>query len=243
MTSRILVALDVASAHEAVRLAKRLHPHVGGFKVGLELVMGPGAPTIGVIAELGRPVFADVKLHDIPTTVERAARQLARLGARWVTAHAGGGRPMLEAAVSGLAAGAGADPAGILAVTVMTSLDDAVLASVGVTGTAGRHTSRLSKLAHEAGAEGVICSVQQLGVVAEVAPTLLRVTPGIRPSGEDVHDQRQTATPSEAASRGADWLVVGRPITRNHDPVAMAEAINDEVERATAEAKAGPAPR
>lgn len=229
--SRILVALDVPSAEEAVRLATRLRSHVGGFKVGLELVMGPGAATVGVIAELGLPVFADVKLHDIPNTVERAARQLGRLGARWVTVHAGAGRPMLEAAVSGLAAGAGAAEAGVLAVTVMTSIDDALLATTGVAGTVGRHTSRLTKLASAAGCEGVICAVRQLGVVAEVAPELLRVTPGIRPVGMAPDDQRQVATPEEAVRRGADWLVIGRAITRATDPVASAEMINAGIEQ------------
>lgn len=224
--SQILVALDVPTAEEAVRLARRLHPHVGGFKVGLELVMGPGASTIGIIADLGLPVFADVKLHDIPNTVERAARQLGRLGARWVTVHAAAGVPMLEAAVAGLASGAGAAEAGVLAVTVMTSLDDALLATVGVSGSAGRQTSRLSKLAATAGCEGVICSVRQLGVVADVAPQLLRVTPGIRPTGTDAHDQREVATPEEAIQRGADWLVVGRAITRAADPAVAAADIN-----------------
>lgn len=224
--SRILVALDVPTAEEAVRLATRLRPHVGGYKVGLELVMGPGAATVGVIADLGLPVFADVKLHDIPNTVEKAARQLGRLGARWVTAHASAGRPMLEAAVSGLASGSGAADAGILAVTVMTSIDDALLATTGVTGTVGRHTSRLTKLASSAGCEGVICSVRQLGVVGEVAPDLVRITPGIRPAGVEPHDQRQVATPEEAIRRGADWLVVGRAITRAVDPVSSTESIN-----------------
>jgi len=224
-----MVALDVSTAEEAVRLATRLRDHVGAFKVGLELVLGPGAATVGVIADLGLPVFADVKLHDIPNTVERSARQLGRLGARWVTAHAGAGRPMLEAAVAGLAAGSGAAEAGILAVTVMTSIDDALLATTGVAGSVGRQTARLAKLAAHADCEGVICSVQQLGVVSDVAPGLLRVTPGIRPAGVGHDDQRQVATPEEAIRRGADWLVVGRSITRAADPVASAESINSAI--------------
>ncbi len=227
--SRILVALDVATAEEAVRLAKQLRDHVGGFKVGLELITGPGAVIIGLIGDLGVPVFADVKLHDIPNTVERSARQLGRLGARWVTVHASGGTPMLEAAVEGLATGAGAADSGILAVTVMTSLDDATLAAVGVNGTVGRHTSRLTQLADAAGCEGVICSVPQLGVVSEVAPNLLRVTPGIRVAGDNHDDQLQVATPTEARRRGADWLVIGRSITRAKDPVAAAGLINQSI--------------
>lgn len=201
--------------------------------MGLELIMGPGPATVGIIAELGLPVFADVKLHDIPTTVGRASRQLGRLGARWVTAHAGAGRPMLEAAVEGLAAGAGARPAGILGVTVMTSLDDALLASVGVRGSVGKQTSRLATISRDAGAEGVICSVRQLGVVADVAAGLVRVTPGIRPEGVSRDDQRSVATPEEAIRRGADWLVVGRAITRDQDPVQAAETINAAVKGIT----------
>ncbi len=233
--SRVLVALDVPTAEEAVRLATRLEPHVGGFKVGLELVTGPGAAIVGVIADFGLPVFADVKLHDIPNTVERSARQLGRLGARWVTIHAAGGTPMIEAAVAGLAAGSGAAASGILAVTVLTSIDDPVLAATGVSGSIGRHTSRLAKLAEAGGCEGVVCAVRQLGVVADVAPGLLRVTPGIRPDGVAANDQRQVATPEEAVRRGADWLVVGRAITRAHDPVAAAEAVNAAIASVTSE--------
>ena len=151
MTSPVLVALDVPTAEEALRLARTVAPHVAGFKVGLELLMGPGPATVAALAADGHDVFADAKLHDIPTTVERAASQIGRLGARWVTVHASGGREQLEAAVAGLAAGAGGRTAGVLAVTVLTSFDEATLVEVGVQATPGRQTSRLAKLADAAG--------------------------------------------------------------------------------------------
>lgn len=227
MVNPILVALDVASAEEALVLARRLQRSVGGFKVGLELLMGPGPAVVGLIADLGLPVFCDAKLHDIPTTVRQAAAQLARFGARWVTVHASGGREQLEAAAEGLRVG-GRD-AGVLAVTVLTSMEDTDLATVGVRDSVGRQVSRLARLAQGAGAEGVICSPRELGVVREVAPALLRVTPGIRPGGSDGDDQRRTATPAEAIARGADHLVIGRPITRASDPVEAADRILAEV--------------
>ncbi len=222
----MLVALDVPTAEEAVRLAKSLHSHVGGFKVGLELLMGPGPATLGAIAQLGKPVFADAKLHDIPATVEAAAYALGRAGARWVTVHATGGESQLAAAADGLERAAGGRRVGVLAVTVLTSLDDRDLAAVGIAGSAGKQTSRLAKLAARSGAEGVICSPRELGVIGTVSPGLLRVTPGIRLTPV-ADDQKRTATPGDAVRWGADWLVVGRPITRADDPAAAAQAVVD----------------
>ena len=228
MSSRILVALDVDTAERAVRLARELVDDVAGFKVGLGLLHGPGPGTVGALAELGKPVFADAKLHDIPSQVARAARRLGQWGARWVTVHVSGGQPMIEAAVEGLADGS-AGHGGVLGVTVLTSLDEATLASVGVASTPGRLVSRMARVAARAGCEGVVCSPQELGVVAEVAPDLVRVTPGIRPSGPGDDDQQRTATPAEAARRGATWLVVGRPITQAADPKTAATEINRQV--------------
>lgn len=221
----ILVALDVPTAEAAVRLAGDLRPHVGGYKIGLELLMGPGPTVTSALAEFELPVFVDAKLHDIPNTVGKAAEQLGRAGARWVTAHAAGGQAMLEAAVEGLAAGSGGREAGILAITVLTSLDEATLARTGTGGTPGRLTSKRAALAAASGTEGVICSVRELGVVAEVAPALRKVTPGIRPAGSSADDQVRTATPEEAIRRGADRLVIGRAITGAEDPVRAAEDI------------------
>jgi len=222
----ILVALDVAEASHAVHLAGVLAGEVGGFKVGLELLSGPGPATIGAVSGAGRaPVFVDAKLHDIPATVRRAARRLGSLGARWLTVHASGGGAMLEAAVEGLAEGAAGRDAGILAVTVLTSLDQNALREVGIGETPGRLTSKMARLAAETGCEGVVCSPMELGVVSTVAPDLVKVTPGIRPEGSPRHDQKRVATPAEAIAGGADFLVMGRPITASPDPVAAVRRI------------------
>ena len=227
----LLVALDLPTAEEATRMAQRLAPFVGGFKVGLELITGPGPAVIAAIVELGKPVFADVKLHDIPNTAERAARNIGRTGARWVTVHAAGGTAMMRAAVSGLADGSGGR-AGVLAVTVLTSLDAQAVTEIGVTGTPGKQVARLSRLAASAGVEGIVCSIRELGDVAQVAPGLTRVTPGVRPTGSSGDDQARTAGPAEAIERGADLLVVGRPITLAADPEAAAREISAEITRA-----------
>ena len=157
-----------------------------------------------------------------------AARRLGQYGARWVTVHASGGQAMMEAANEGLAKGA-SGKAGILAVTVLTSLgpDDLERFTPGTS--PGKLVSRLAKLAAAAEVEGIVCGVPELGVVAEVAPGLARVTPGIRPATVDQGDQRRSATPAEAAGRGADFLVIGRAITGSDDPVAAAQEINREI--------------
>jgi orotidine-5'-phosphate decarboxylase len=219
----IAVALDTSSGEEAVRLAKAVAPHVGAFKIGLELLSGPGPMLVSALAELGKPVFCDAKLHDIPNTVERAAANLARAGARWITAHAAGGPAMLEGAVRG--AQRGREGTGILAITVLTSLSAADLAAVGLGESLGRQVARTARLARDAGAEGVVCGVKELGDVAQVASDLMRVTPGIRPPGAEHDDQARVATPLEALQRGSNLLVIGRPITAASDPVAAAAAI------------------
>lgn len=224
-SDRILLALDVPTAERAVLLARDLAPIVGGFKVGLELMTGPGPRIVGLLARLGKPVFADAKLHDIPNTVRAAARHLGRAGARWVTAHAAGGRVMLEAAVEGLTEGAGTRPAGILAITVLTSLDRKALAETGVAGTLGKLTAKRARLAARTGCEGVVTSVKELNLISGVAPDLLTVVPGIRPPGVSQDDQIRTASPSEAVRRGADYLVIGRSITKAGDPVRAARDI------------------
>lgn len=228
MSHRILVALDMKSAEEAVRLARDVGPHVGGFKVGLGLLFGPGPATVAALAELGKPVFADAKLHDIPSQVERAARRLAALGARWITAHASGGESMLRAAVQG--SRDAQTGTGILAVTVLTSLDASDVERLAPGSTPGKLTSRLAKTAASAGVEGVVCSPQELGVVAQVAPELVRVTPGIRPEGSGANDQSRVMTPEEAVTRGADYLVIGRPIVAAADPPAAAAKLSAALE-------------
>ncbi len=224
MVNPILVALDLADANDALRLARVVEPHVGGFKVGLELLMGEGPAVVSSLAEMGKPVFCDAKLHDIPNTVEAAARRIGALGARWLTVHASGGADMMKAAASGLTEGS-EGMAGVLAVTVLTSLDGAALAATGVGNDIGTHVGILAALAAECGAEGVVSSVRELGVVRAVAPRLTKVTPGVRPAGSAPGDQARVATPAEAVDAGADLLVIGRPITRAWDPASAAAAI------------------
>lgn len=221
MNGRIIVALDVPTSVAAMSLATQLRHHVAGFKVGLGLLHGPGPQLIEDLNTLGRPVFADAKLHDIPSQVEAAARHLGEHGARWVSIHASGGPDMMTAAVGGLSE---ANPdAGVLAVTVLTSLDPGSLVSVGVESSPQHLAARMSKAAAMAGCEGIICSPHELEAVGTAAQGLLRVTPGIRIAPTD-DDQARTATPGEAIAAGADLLVVGRPITAAPDPAAAAES-------------------
>ena len=221
----ILVALDVPTSDEAFGLASLLRNHVGGFKVGLELFMGSGPDTVRRIADFGLPIFCDVKLYDIPITVRKASQQLGELGARWITVHTSGGRAQLEAAVEGLAEGAAGRPAGVLGVTVLTSLSPEELNETGVRGDTEQQVARLVGLAEAGGAEGVICSPLDLPIVNAAAPDLLKVTPGIRPAGVAAHDHARPATPHAAIIAGADYLVVGRAITLAADPVGSAKQI------------------
>ncbi len=217
--ARIVVALDVATLDEAEVLAARLAGRVGWFKVGLELFTAHGPAAVTAIRAHG-PVFLDVKLHDIPTTVERAAARVADLGVGLVTVHAGGGAAMVEAAVRGL--GAGGE---VLAVTVLTSTSDEELASTG-SQPAAVQVPRLARLATDAGAPGLVCAPRDLVAVrAAVGDDVRLVTPGVRPAGAGTDDHARAATPAEALAAGADLLVVGRPIIRAADPAAAAAAI------------------
>ena len=218
----LLVALDLSELDAAEHLARSLLPHVGGYKVGLELLMSEGPDAITRIASLGLPVFADAKLHDIPNTAGAAARALSARGARWVTAHASGGQSMLQAVAEGLG-----DGAGLLAVTVLTSMGESELESLGGSETVPTQVRRLAGLALSAGAEGVICAVDEVETVKQVSHELLAVTPGIRTKRDLPHDQRRVATPEEALTAGADLIVVGRAITGSPDPVATAAHIGD----------------
>ncbi len=220
----IIVALDLPTAEEAVRMAQEVAPHVGAFKVGLGLLHGPGPATIDALVRLGKPVFADAKLHDIPSQVRAAAERLGTHGARWVTAHISGGIDMLEAAVAGLSSGASGAEAGILGVSVLTSLDKTDLERVGIQRSPGQLVGKMAKVAHAAGCEGVVCSPKELNVVAHAAPGLMRVTPGIRPTNLG-DDQARTETPRNAIELGATHIVVGRPITLASNPAMAAATI------------------
>jgi orotidine-5'-phosphate decarboxylase len=220
---RIIVALDVPTLDAAEALARQLDGEVGWFKVGLELFTAHGPAAVEAIRAHG-PVMLDLKLHDIPTTVERAAARVADLGVGLLTVHASGGPSMVEAAVRGL--GAGGE---ILAVTVLTSMSDDELAAIGAP-PASTQVPALASLAVDAGAPGLVCAPPDLPAVrAAVGEEVRLVTPGVRPAGAAADDQTRIATPSSAVDAGADLLVIGRPITRADDPAAAAAAIAAEL--------------
>jgi orotidine-5'-phosphate decarboxylase len=214
----LIVALDVSDLDAAGALAERLHGEAGVLKVGLELFAARGPESVTRLRAFG-PIFLDVKLHDIPNTVEGAARNCARLGIAMMTVHALGGEAMVRAAVRGATRGAddaGHAPPMVLAVTVLSSLAGEGLAS----------PSSLAFEAVAAGASGVVVSGEDVAQVHEVlGPDACLVVPGIRPAGSNGHDQVRILTPEEAVERGADYLVVGRPITESPDPAGVARAI------------------
>jgi len=234
--ARICAALDVPDPAGAAALAQKLAGKVGLFKVGLELFVAHGRAAIDAIATFGIPIFLDLKLHDIPQTVESASRGAGALGAALVTIHASGGAEMIAAAKRGLAAGARsvnrAAPK-LLAVTVLTSLGDAELASIGMQGPASDAALRLAKLAVQSGADGLVCSPHEVALIrAQLGREPLLVVPGVRPAGAAVGDQKRVGTPGDTVRAGADWLVIGRPLRDASDPGAAAEAIAREIEQA-----------
>jgi orotidine-5'-phosphate decarboxylase len=221
--SPIIVALDTTDVDRARAWAAAAAPHVGLFKVGLEYFLANGAA--GYRAIQARPIFLDVKLHDIPNTVAGGIRAILPLAPRMVTIHASGGTAMIRAAREA-AETAGANRPMILAVTVLTSLDDASLAVMGMNDGAAAQVSRLGRLAVEAGADGLVCSPLEVATLRrELGPNVTLVVPGIRPAGASAGDQARTMTPKEAMQAGASWLVIGRPITGAADPASAAASI------------------
>jgi len=233
MKDRIIVALDVPDRTAAIELARSLVGTVGWLKVGMTLFYAEGPQIVRDLRALGFKVFVDLKLHDIPHQVEGACRMLTRAGADMFTVHAFGGRVMLEAAMRATADAArkfGTASPKVIAVTVLTSLDDDALAAMGVGQPAATQVLTLAALACEAGCDGIVCSPNEAAVVREaLGPDALVVTPGVRPAGEAVGDQARTATPAEAIAAGASHLVIGRPITGAPDPAAAARAIRKEL--------------
>jgi orotidine-5'-phosphate decarboxylase len=218
---RICAAVDAPTWAEGEPFARAVAPHVGMLKVGLELFAAEGPAAVRAAAALGRPVFLDLKLHDIPSTVEGAARSAARSGAALITVHAAGGAEMVRAAVRG--AGPGVR---VLAVTVLTSLDDAALEAIGLVGPPEAAVVRLARLAVGAGAGGLVCSPHEVAAVrAAVGPGPLLVVPGVRPPGTEKGDQARVATPAEAVRAGADVVVIGRPLRLAPDPARAAREI------------------
>lgn len=221
--SRLIVALDTTDVARAAGWAEAVAPHCGLFKLGLEFFLANGAAGMRAIA--ARPIFLDLKLHDIPNTVVGAVRAVLPLAARMLTVHAAGGAAMVAAARQAAEAAGAARPM-ILAVTVLTSLDEADLAATGVPGPPAAQVLRLARLAVAAGADGLVCSPLEVAMLREAlgaGPAL--VVPGIRPSGSAAGDQARTMTPAQAVAAGADWIVVGRPITAASDAAQAAAVI------------------
>ncbi|MEQ8661488.1 MAG: orotidine-5'-phosphate decarboxylase [Gammaproteobacteria bacterium] len=224
----VIVALDFAALDAALALADRLDPARCRVKVGKELFTRCGPAAVSALAARGFEVFLDLKFHDIPNTVAGACRAAADLGCWMLNVHAGGGRAMMEAAAVALAD----HPARplLIAVTVLTSLDDDALGEIGVAGGAAAQVARLAALARASGLDGVVCSPLELAPLRAHlgGGDFVLVTPGVRPAGASLDDQVRVATPAHAMAAGASYLVVGRPVTQAADPAAAVAAIDAE---------------
>ena len=231
MTTTPIVALDVPSADDAMGIVRSLGTRCRFYKIGLELFTASGPSVVARVRETGGDVFLDLKLHDIPNTVRGAARSAAALGVRLLTVHAIGGMEMVQAAVEG-----GGEQLGVLAVTVLTSFDDASLATaIGKPEVVvGDEVARLADLAHRARAHGVVCSGAEAGgLYARYGDELALLVPGIRMAGGAAHDQRRVVTPAQAASAGARYIVLGRAVTAADDPNAAMARVLSELETVT----------
>jgi orotidine-5'-phosphate decarboxylase len=216
----IYVAVDTGDLARAEQIARAVAPHVGGLKLGLEFFTANGPAGVRRLAAHGLPVFLDLKLHDIPNTVAGALRSLAPLGLAVTNVHAGGGAAMLTAARAACPA-----PTRLIAVTVLTSLDDADLGAMGVADGAAAQVERFAGLTRAAGLDGIVCSPREVAAAKAAWPDGYFVVPGIRPEGSDMGDQKRAMTPREALAAGASVLVIGRPITDAADPAEAARAI------------------
>jgi orotidine-5'-phosphate decarboxylase len=222
------VALDYPDAESASRLVMRLDPAQCRLKVGKELFTAAGPDFVRRLADLGFEVFLDLKFHDIPSTVAKACSAAARLGVWMMNVHALGGARMLSAAreaLSGLTR-----PPLLVAVTILTSMDEADLGTIGLGGRPWDHVIRLATLAHDCGLDGVVCSSRETRELrTRLGSSFRLVTPGIRPSGSRMDDQRRVMTPADAVRNGSTYLVIGRPITQADDPLGILLTINKEL--------------
>jgi orotidine-5'-phosphate decarboxylase len=229
MRNPIIVALDLPDPDKALALARAVGPHVGAVKVGKELFVSAGPEIVRTLRAEGVGVFLDLKFHDIPNTVAKAVVAATRLDVQMLTLHAGGGREMMaaaEKAAQETAASMGRPAPLVLAVTVLTSFNEAGLAETGVSGGIENHVERLALLATGSGIRGLVCSPLELPRLRGILPSHVQlVTPGIRTGAEKADDQKRTLSPAEAMATGASWLVVGRPIYAAADPVAAARSI------------------
>jgi orotidine-5'-phosphate decarboxylase len=223
---QIIVALDVATNEEALRLVSELSPDVGFFKIGLQLYTAAGPGLAGVISLQGPKIFLDLKLHDIPNTVANAVEAAGKLGVKMLTIHLSGGSEMIRRAVN-----ARQDDMLILGVTVLTSSTDETLRETGIPDTVNNQVLRLARLGVSAGIDGLVASPHEARALrAEFGDKIKIVTPGVRPSWSDPGDQKRFMTPREAIGAGADYLVIGRPITAHPNPREAVARILGELE-------------
>ena len=228
MISPLIVALDYANERDALVLADQLDPAACRVKVGKELFTACGPAIVEHLQERGFDVFLDLKFHDIPQTVAKACRAAARLGVWMLNVHASGGSTMLRAAREAMNDAAGTRRTLLVAVTVLTSMNDAALREVGVNSSVQDQVGRLATLAAECALDGIVCSALEASRLREAVPELLRVTPGIRPAQYAEDDQRRIMTPAAALAAGSDFLVVGRPITAAEDPaLALSQILSE----------------
>jgi orotidine-5'-phosphate decarboxylase len=219
MNRRVVIALDVSSPEDALHLVAQLHDLVGMFKVGGQLFVAAGPAIVREIIAAGSNVFLDLKFHDIPNTVSLAAIEAAKLGVSMMTIHAAGGRAMMEAVAKELQDKFGERRPTVVAVTVLTSLDTRALFEMGREEPLDEQVQRLALLAQDCGIDGVVCSPREIQLVRKVVePKFKIVAPGIRLPDQTLHDQQRIATPREALSSGADYIVVGRAVTAARDP-------------------------
>ncbi|GAA0832442.1 MULTISPECIES: orotidine-5'-phosphate decarboxylase [Marinomonas] len=227
--SPIVVALDYPTMAQSIEMAKRLDPSQCRVKVGKELFTTAGPAILEALHKLNFDVFLDLKFHDIPNTVANAVSVAADAGVWMVNVHASGGRRMMEASANALAQRAD-NKTLLIAVTVLTSMDQSDLAEVGIDLTPEQHVKRLATLAQSSGMDGVVCSAQESSMLSsELGKDFVLVTPGIRPAGSAQGDQKRIMTPSEAMAAGSHYLVMGRPITQAADPVAVLTQVNKEL--------------
>jgi orotidine-5'-phosphate decarboxylase len=229
----IICAIDTMEVSRAKTFSQLLSGQVGALKLGLEFFTANGAAGVAQIASPDFPVFLDLKFHDIPNTVAKAVKATAAIDAFLMTVHTQGGKAMMKAAADAAsenAAKTGKRRPMVVGVTILTSMDQADLGSIGVSAAVSDQVLRLAELARESGLDGVVCSPHEIALIKKACGRDFKlVVPGIRPAGSDAGDQKRVLTPKEAVAQGADYLVIGRPITESPDPRAAAEKIRDSI--------------
>jgi orotidine-5'-phosphate decarboxylase len=226
MKEKIIIALDVSSRKEALSLVESLHPMTGMFKIGMQLYTAEGPSLVRDVIAAGGNVFLDLKFHDIPNTVRKAALEAARLGVAMMTIHAAGGQAMMQAVADELREKSGEKRPIVVGVTVLTSMDEGALKEAGVHSAVDEQVVRLAKLAEASGLDGVVCSPREIQLIRGAVDRNFKiVTPGVRMAGQSADDQQRTATPREAISNGADYIVVGRAVTNAPHPRTALEQL------------------